>query len=88
MKVFATANLIQEAKPNSVQTHLLHYFQYRAMFVNQLLDCSVQALIQGGNAESIANANSAGGSNSWVFDVSPGGNHTLIQEQTAFPRVV
>ncbi len=45
-------------------------------------------LVAGGNAEYCANAMTPGGSKSWVFDASPGANHTLIEEQTAFPRVV
>jgi len=45
-------------------------------------------LVAGGNAEYCANAMTPGGSKSWVFDVSPGANHTWIEEQTAFPRVV
>lgn len=28
------------------------------------------------------------GSKSWLFDVSPGANHSLIQEDLSFPRVV
>lgn len=45
-------------------------------------------LVAGGNAEYCASAMTPGGSKSWVFDVSPGANHTWIEEQTAFPRVM
>ena len=31
---------------------------------------------------------SAGGSKSWLFDVSPGADHSLIEEALSFPRVV
>ena len=48
----------------------------------------VQVLIAGGNSEYCANAETPGGTKSWLFDVSPGANHSLIEETTAFPRVV
>ena len=48
----------------------------------------LQALVAGGSDEYCANAMSAGGSKSWLFDVSPGADHSLLEETLSFPRVV
>ncbi|DBA68157.1 TPA: hypothetical protein ACH3X2_013911 [Trebouxia sp. C0005] len=51
-------------------------------------DYNASAFVAGGNDEYCANAMSAGGSKSWLFDVSPGADHSLIEEALSFPRVM
>lgn len=48
----------------------------------------MQAFVAGGNDAYCANAMTAGGSKSWLFDVSPGADHSLTEEALSFPRVV
>ena len=48
----------------------------------------MQALIAGGSSEYCANAMSAAGAKSWLLDVSPNGNHSLVEEALSFPRIV
>ncbi|KAL3134270.1 hypothetical protein ABBQ38_006534 [Trebouxia sp. C0009 RCD-2024] len=49
---------------------------------------SHKALIAGGSDECCASSMSAGGPKSWLFDVSPGADHSLIEEALSFPRVM
>ena len=48
----------------------------------------MQAFIAGGSSEYCANAMTPAGAKSWLFDVSPGGNHSLVEEDLSFPRIV
>lgn len=48
----------------------------------------VQVLVAGASSEYCVNGKSPAGKNSWIFDVSPGANHSLIEEEMAFGRVV
>ena len=45
-------------------------------------------MIAGGSSEYCATAMSPASSTSLYVDVTPGANHSVVQEQMAFPRVV
>ncbi len=47
-----------------------------------------QVLAAGGSAQYCATAMTPGGTTSFLVDVTPGANHSIVQEQTAIPRVV
>lgn len=48
----------------------------------------VQAMVAGGPGLYCANAMTPAGSKSWLFDLSPGADHSLIEEDLAFSRTV
>lgn len=48
----------------------------------------MQVLIAGGDEEYCANAQTPASSQSLSIDVTPGANHSIIEEDLAFPRVV
>ena len=48
----------------------------------------LQFVIAGSSSEFCANAKSPAGQQSWLFDVTPGADHSLITEQMNFPRIV
>ena len=47
-----------------------------------------QVLLAGGSSEYCASAMSPAAAVSYLVDVTPGANHSIVQEDTAFPRVV
>lgn len=48
----------------------------------------MQAMVAGGSGEYCSSATTPAGNKSWIFDVSPGADHSLIEEELNFPRVV
>ena len=50
--------------------------------------CILQVLVAGGSSEYCANSMTPAGSKSWLLDVTPGANHSLVVEELAYPRVV
>ncbi len=50
--------------------------------------CILQVLVAGGSSEYCANSMTPAGSTSWLLDVTPGANHSLVVEELTYPRVV
>ena len=48
----------------------------------------MQAMVAGGSGDYCSSATTPAGNKSWIFDLSPGANHSLIEEELNFPRVV
>ena len=49
--------------------------------------CVAQILTAGGSAEYCATATTPGGTTSYLVDVTPGANHSIIEEKASVPRV-
>ncbi|KAL0048241.1 hypothetical protein WJX82_010870 [Trebouxia sp. C0006] len=47
-----------------------------------------QVLVAGGSSEYCANSMTPAGSTSWLLDVTPGANHSLVVEELTYPRVM
>ncbi|KAA6418817.1 MAG: hypothetical protein FRX49_11174 [Trebouxia sp. A1-2] len=47
-----------------------------------------QVLVAGGSSEYCANSMTPAGSTSWLLDLTPGANHSLVEEELAYPRVM